>query len=130
MRPALAWFGFARGASRVGGVVSALSCSPGRRPAHVGGEFGWIAGFALWIGSIALGATMLAIGDFPLPVGLAITIAAPLAMIGLPAGLPMSPPKRLDLVVRAGIVLFGLGWSGAGLSLLAAQPAEGVLGTA
>ena len=51
-----------------------------------GGEFGYFAGIALWIGSATLGAVMLAIRVFPLGVGLAFTITAPLAMIGLLAG--------------------------------------------
>lgn len=128
VRPALAWFGFA--AAFIGwgvGVTSIVLATAGVLPPS-GGELGWIAGFALWIGSIALGATMLAIGAFPLPVGLAITIGAPLAMIGLAVGRADVTADALDIVVRAGIILFGLGWSGAGLSLLTGQPREGVLG--
>ena len=49
-------------------------------------------------------------------------------MIGLLAGRADVPADALDLVSEAGIILFGLGWLVAGLSLLTAQPEEGVLG--
>ncbi len=130
VRPGLAWLGF--GAAFIGwgvGATSIILATTGVLPPS-GGELGWVAGFALWVGSIVLGATMLAIGAFPLTVGLAITIGAPLAMIGLAIGRADVSADVLDLVVRAGIILFGLGWSGAGLSLLTGQPREGVLGPA
>lgn len=70
---------------------------------------------------------MLAIGLFPWPVGLAFAVGAPLAMIGLAISLTATPPATLEFLALTGIVLNGLGWFGAGLSLLAAQPRGGVL---
>jgi hypothetical protein len=70
---------------------------------------------------------MLAIAVFPVPVGLAFTIGAPLAMIGLLIGAGAAAPEALSFVSQAGIVLYAVGWLGAGLSLLIAQPREGVL---
>ena len=130
VRPGLAWFGFA--AAFIGWGVGATSLAlttAGVLPPS-GGELGWVAGLAIWIGSVALGASMLAIGSFPLAVGLAITVGAPLSMLGLVGGLANETAGVLDIVTRAGIVLSGLGWMGAGLSLLTAQPREGVLGSA
>ena len=130
VRPGLAWFGFAVGILPwLMGIVSMLLSWAGALPPS-GGELGWVNAFALWIGSTVLGATMLAIRVFPMPVCLAITIAAPLAMIGLAVGGAEASSDLLDFLSRAGIVLYGIGWAGAGLSLLAAQPRDGVLGTA
>ena len=129
VRPALAWLGFA--AALVGlvtGVVSLILSWTGELPPS-GGEFGHLSGVALWIGSTALGAVMLAIAIFPLPVGLAFTIGAPLAMIGLLVGNLEGSSEVLQTVSLAGIVLYAVGWVGAGFSLLVAQPREGILGT-
>lgn len=127
-RPSLAWFGFAAGLIGFGsGLISFALSAAGVLPPS-GGEFGYLSGVALWIGSTALGATMLAIGIFPLSACLAITVGAPLAMIGLLAGNVETTADMLGIVTRGGIVLYGLGWVGVGIGLLTAQPREGVLG--
>jgi hypothetical protein len=130
VRPGLAWFGFAAMiVPWLVGILAMLLSWAGVLPPS-GGEFAWAGAFGLWIGSTVFGATMLAIRVFPMPVGLAITIAAPLAMIGLALGKAEASADVLNFLSRAGIVLYGLGWVGAGLSMLTAQPREGVLGTA
>jgi hypothetical protein len=130
VRPGLAWFGFAAGILPwLMGIVSMLLSWAGVLPPS-GGEVAWVGAFGMWIGTTILGATMLAIRVFPMPVGLAITIAAPLAMIGLAMGRADASVDLLNFLSRAGVVLVGLGWAGAGVSMLTAQPREGVLGTA
>lgn len=128
VRPGLAWFGFLAGFLAWGiGIAGIILSTVGVLPPS-GGEPGFFAGILLWIGSTALGATMLAIGVFPILASLALTIGAPLAMIGLFLGLTSLQATPLVVASQAGIVLFGLGWVGVGLSLLTAQPREGVLG--
>ena len=129
-RPILAWFGFAAALFGLAtGVTSLVLSGVGALPPS-GGEFGYLSGVALWIGSTVLGAVMLAIAVFPMPVGLAFAIGAPLGMIGLLVGNLEASSDVLQTVSLAGIVLYALGWIGAGISLLVAQPQEGVLGHA
>ena len=130
VRPGLAWMGFAAALlGLVAGISGFVLAAAGVLPAS-GGEYGFVSALALWIGSTVLGATMLAIRVLPVPVGLAITIGAPVAMIGLIAGRGGAASDALDVVAQLGIVIYAFGWVGVGLSLLAAQPREGVLGPA
>ncbi len=128
VRPALAWFGFLVPLlALVWGIGFVVLTRVGVLPTN-GGEIGYFAGIALWIGSATLGAVMLTIRVFPVGVGLAFTITAPVAMIGLLAGRAIASGSVLDVVSQAGIVAYALAWLVAGWSLLAAQPQEGVLG--
>ena len=128
VRPALAWFGFLIPLfALVWGIGFVLLTRVGVLPTS-GGEFGYFANIALWIGSATLGAVMLAIKVFPLGVGLVFTITAPVAMIGLLAGRAIAQGSVLDIVSQLGLVVYALGWLVVGWSLLAAQPQEGVLG--
>jgi hypothetical protein len=130
VRPALAWLGFALGLlGLVSGIGFVILTRVGAIPTS-GGEAGWLAGIALWVGASALGAVMLAIRVFPTLAGLAFAIGSPLAMLGLLANAATLTGGALDLLGQVGIVVYALGWLGIGWSLLAAQPAEGVLGTA
>jgi hypothetical protein len=127
VRPALAWFGFLVPLLALAwGIGFVLLTRVGVLPTS-GGEFGFFAGIALWIGSATLGAVMLAIRVFPLGVGLAFTITAPIAMIGLLAGREIADGSPLEIVSLAGLVVYAVAWLIAGWSLLAAQPQEGVL---
>jgi hypothetical protein len=127
VRPGLAWFGFLVPLlALVWGIGFVLLTRVGVIPTS-GGEFGYFAGIALWIGSATLGAVMLAIRVFPTVVGLAFTITAPIAMIGLLAGRAIAPGSALEILSQAGLVVYALAWMITGWSLLAAQPQEGVL---
>ena len=128
VRPALAWFGFVAALFGLGMAIASLALGMAGELPPFGGEFAYLGGVAMFIGSTALGAVMLAIAVFPMPVGLAFTIGAPLAMIGLLIGAGADAPDALSFVSQGGIVLYALGWIGVGLSLLVAQPREGVLG--
>jgi hypothetical protein len=127
VRPGLAWFGFLVALlALVWGIGFVLLTKVGVIPTS-GGEFGYFASIALWIGSATLGAVMLAIRVFPTVAGLAFTIAAPVAMIGLLAGRTIAPGSVLEIVSQVGLVIYALAWIVVGWSLLAAQPQEGVL---
>lgn len=128
VRPALAWFGFLVPLlALVWGIGFVLLTRVGILPTG-SGELGYFANIALWIGSATLGAVILAIRVFPVAVGLAFTITAPVAMIGLLAGRAIAPGSILEVVSQVGLVVYALGWLVVGWSLLAAQPQEGVLG--
>ncbi|MEO8252247.1 MAG: hypothetical protein ABI578_07210 [Chloroflexota bacterium] len=130
LRPPLAWLGFAAGVAGFGiGIANVVLSTAGVLPPS-GGEFGFVAGFALWVGSIVLGATVLAIGRYPMAAGLALTIGASLAMIGLSVGRAEATADMFSIVSQAGILLYAAGWVGVGAGLLTAQPQEGVLGPA
>jgi hypothetical protein len=125
VRPALAWFGFAvAGLGLVWGIGFVVLTRAEILPSD-SVELGNLATVALFLGSAGLGAVMLAIGAFPVVVGLAFAIGAPTAMVDLVGG-----GIILGLVAQLGIVLYAFGWLGAGWSLITAQPAEGVLGPA
>ena len=129
VRPGLAWLGFVPmllglTAGLTSMVLSAIQILP-----PTGGEFGYVAGIALWIGATAFGATMLAIRAFPMLIGMAFSVAAPIAMIGLFARNAVTARDALDLVAQLGIVLFALAWIGVGASLFTRQPRQGVLGS-
>jgi hypothetical protein len=51
-------------------------------------------------------------------------------MMGLVGGRDLAPGSFLELVAQVGLVVFALAWLATGWSLVAAQPEEGVLGTA
>jgi hypothetical protein len=127
VRPVLAWFGFVAALFGLAMAIASIALGLAGELPPLGGEFAYLGGVALFIGSAVLGAVMLAIAVFPMPVGLAFTIGAPLAMIGLLIGAGAAAPEALSFVSQAGIVLYAVGWLGAGLSLLIAQPREGVL---
>jgi Flp pilus assembly protein protease CpaA len=57
-------------------------------------------------------------------------MSAPLALLDLVASNSGVASDTLAIVSQVGIVLFAMGWLGAGWSLVAAQPEEGVLGPA
>ncbi|HEY8178642.1 MAG TPA: hypothetical protein VIH19_08625 [Candidatus Limnocylindria bacterium] len=127
-RPGLAWFGFVPLLlGLTAGITSIVLSSVGVLP-PTGGEFGYVAGIALWIGAAAFGAAMLAIRVFPMLVGLAFSLAAPLAMIGLFARNAVTARGALDIAAQLGIVLFALAWIGVGASLFTRRPHQGVLG--
>jgi hypothetical protein len=128
VRPALAWFGFLVPLLALAwGIGFVLLTRVGILPTS-GGEWGYFANIALWIGSATLGAVMLAIRVFPTVVGLAFTITAPIATIGLLAGRTIEPGSVLEILTLVGLLVYALGWLVVGWSLLAAQPQEGVLG--
>lgn len=129
-RPGLAWLGFVLAlVGLVSGIAFVILTRLGVIPTS-GGELGWLAGIALWIGSSVLGAVMLTIGVFALPTGLAFVLGSPIAMLGLLAGAASLAGGALDVLGQVGIIMYALGWLGVGWSLLAAQPQEGVLGPA
>ena len=130
VRPGLAWLGFAFALVGLGsGIAFVFLTRIGVIPTN-GGELGWLAGIALWIGASVLGAVMLAIAAFPTLIGLAFAVGSPIAMLGLLAGAATLSGGVMDLLGQVGIVIFALGWLGIGWSLLTLQPREGVLGTA
>ena len=123
VRPGLAWFGFAAALPGItlGGFAATLAAAGMPESPFARGEFVFVAGVALWVGSAILGATMLAIRAFPMPVGLALTIASPLALIGLELHDPATAFGIPSGLSQVGLVLYGLAWIGAGISLLSAQ---------
>lgn len=130
VRPGLAWFGFlAAGAALVFGFAGSTLSLAGVLPPS-GGEYGFVSGLGLWIGSVVLGATMLTIRVFPTVVGLLISVSAPLAMLGLVVGRADASAEAMGIAALAGALLYGVAWMGIGVSLLTAQPREGVLGPA
>jgi hypothetical protein len=129
-RPLLAWLAFAVTLVGLGwGITGIVLSGAGVLPPS-GGEFSYLGGVVLWLGLTALGAAMLTIRVFPVVVGLALAIGAPIGMIGLLANNAGTAGSVLDVVAQLGIVLVALGWVGAGISLVTAQPQEGVLGPA
>lgn len=128
VRPGLAWFGFVAAlVGLVAGIVGFALSAAGVLP-ESGGEYGFVSGLALWIGAVVLGASMLAIRVFPTIVGLAMSVSAPIAMLGLVVQRADASADAIQAIALAGIVLFGLAWIGVGVSLLTAQSREGVLG--
>jgi len=130
IRPGLAWLGFVAAFIPLGwGIVGIVLSPMVAVPQLMAGELGYLAGAALWIGSVVLGATLLAIRVFPTVVGLLLTVSSPVAMIGLLVGNTPGAGQALQLFAQGGILLFAVAWVGIGLSLLTAQPREGVLGS-
>jgi len=120
--PALAWICFVPAlvayafslAAVLGPAVGAnLPLIGGRNPSFVAQE-----GF--WITSALFGAGTFAIGVLPRPAALALTIGAPLAMIGMFIGNSGGP--NLELAARVGVVAYGVSFVWLGLSGWTAQP--------
>jgi len=128
VRPGLAWLGFVPMLLGLMAGLTSMLLSAMQILPPTGGEFGYLAGIALWIGSTAFGATILAIRAFPTLIGIAFSVAAPIAMIGLFARNAVTARDALDLVAQLGIVLFALAWIGVGASLFTRQARQGVLG--
>ncbi|HEY7738220.1 MAG TPA: hypothetical protein VIC63_04235 [Candidatus Limnocylindria bacterium] len=130
VRPALAWLGFLLGLlGLVSGIGFVLLTRVGVIPTDAN-EVGFLVGLALWIGSSALGAVMLAIRVFPTLVGLALVIGSNIAVLGLFAAGSPNAGEALDILGQVGILVYAAAWLGIGVSLLVAQPQEGVLGPA
>jgi hypothetical protein len=127
VRPALAWLAFAIPfLGLFSGIAFVVLTRIGVLPTS-GGELGYWTAISLWIGAAALGAAILAFRVLPVVVGLAFTMSAPLALLDLVASNSGVASDTLAIVSQVGIVLFAMGWLGAGWSLLSAQPEEGVL---
>lgn len=130
VRPALAWVAIALPfLSLFSGIAFVVLTRVGVIPTS-GGELGYFVAIALWIGAAALGAAILAFRVLPVAVGIVFTMSAPLALLDLVAANSGVQSDTLALVSQIGIVLYALGWLGTGWSLIAAQPEEGVLGSA
>jgi hypothetical protein len=128
--PALAWLAFAVPfLSLFWGIAFVVLTRIGVLPTS-GGELGYWAAISLWIGAAALGAAILTFRVLPVVVGLAFVMSAPLALLDLVASNSGVSSDTLAIVSQVGIVLFALGWLGAGWSLVAAQTEEGLLGPA
>jgi hypothetical protein len=128
VRPALAWVGFTIPFLSLGwGIAFVALTRVGFLPTS-GGEFGYWAAISLWIGAAALGAAILTFRALPVAVGLAFVMSAPLALLDLVASNSGVASDTLAIVSQIGIVLFAVGWLGAGWNLVVAQPAEAVLG--
>ncbi|MEX1277543.1 MAG: hypothetical protein WEI16_00625, partial [Chloroflexota bacterium] len=74
VRPVLAWFGFVAALFGLAMAIASIALGLAGELPPLGGEFAYLGGVALFIGSAVLGAVMLAIAVFPMPVGLAFTI--------------------------------------------------------
>ena len=129
VRPALAWTGFAAGlgALLLGVVAIGVSLAGGPIPQQTAGILGFVAAAILWIGFSVVGATMLAVRVFPMPIGLAMTTASTMALVGLNLRHPDVGLGIISALAQIGIALYAVAWIGIGLSLVAAQPREGVL---
>lgn len=119
--PVLAWIGFGPAlvayAISLAGVIGFIDAT---MPSIGGRQFGFFAQEAFWITSALFGAVTLAIGVLPRAAALALTIGAPLAMIGLFLG--PSPEPMISLAARVGVILYGLGLIWLGLSVWTAHP--------
>ena len=120
--PALAWVGFVPAllayafslVALLGPVVGAtLPAIGGRNP-------GFAAQEAFWITSALFGAVTFAIGVLPRSAALALTIGAPLAMIGMFIGNSAEP--ILAPAARIGVIVYGVSLVWLGLSGWTAQP--------
>ncbi len=131
IRPALAWTGFGAGlvALLLGVVSIGVSLAGAPISQQTAGVFGFVAGAILWIGFSVVGATMLAARVFPMPIGLGMTIASTMALVGLNLRDPDVGLGIISALAQVGIALYAVAWIGIGLSLVAAQPREGVLAT-
>ena len=122
--PLLAWVGFvpalaAYALSLTGVLASFVDAA---LPGIAGRSFGVFAQEAFWITSALFGAVTLAIGTLPRPAALALTIGAPLAMIGIFIG--SSPEPVLAALARVGVILYGgsLIWLGLSVWTAHARP--------
>lgn len=120
--PLIAWIGFvpalaAYGLSLAGVLGSLLDVT---LPDIAGRSFGFFAQQAFWITSALFGAMTLAIGVLPRAAAVALTIGAPLAMIGMFLG--PSPEPVWAVLARAGVILYGGSFVWLGLSVWTAHP--------
>jgi hypothetical protein len=130
VRPALAWVAVALPfLSLFSGIAFVVLTRVGILPTS-GGELGYFTAISLWIGAAALGAAILTFRALPVAVGIAFTMSAPLALLDLVASSSGVQSDALAIASEVGIVLYAVAWLGAGWSLVAAQPEEGVLGPA
>jgi hypothetical protein len=120
--PALAWIGFA--SALLAYVISLVgvfgSLADANLPSIAGQRFGVFAQEAFWVSSAVFGAVTLAIGILPRVAALALTIGAPLAMIGMFLG--PSPEPVLALIARLGVIMYGGSLIWLGLSVWSAHP--------
>jgi len=121
--PALAWIGFLPAlAAYAFSLVALLAPVAGATLPTIGGRNpGFVAQEAFWITSALFGAVTLAIGVLPRPAALALTIGAPLAMIGMFIGNSAEP--ILAPAARLGVLAYGVSLAWLGLSGWMAQPA-------
>jgi hypothetical protein len=89
-------------------------------PSIASQRFGVFAQEAFWVTSAVFGAVTLAIGILPRFAALALTIGAPLAMIGIFIG--PSPELALTLIARVGLILYGGSLIWLGLSVWSPPP--------
>jgi hypothetical protein len=120
--PALAWIGFVPALVAYSfSLVALLGPVMGTTLPAIGGRnLGFVAQEAFWITSALFGAVTFAIGVLPRPAALALTIGAPLAMIGMFIG--NSPEPTLQLAARLGVIAYGASLVWLGLSGWTAQP--------
>lgn len=127
VRPNVAWPAFV--AIVFGGVVGSSSVTMSMWGGGIpGSDFGLLQAIGLWVGSVVMGAAILAIGVIPRPVGVAFVIGSALAMIGPIAGEALSSSEILTGLSRSGVVVYALGWIVAGVSLQSARPEPGLTG--
>ena len=81
---------------------------------------GFVAQEAFWITSALFGAVTFVIGVLPRPAALALTMGAPLAMVGMFIGTSVEP--FLAPAARIGVITYGVGLVWLGLSGWMAQP--------
>jgi len=120
--PTLAWIGFIPAVLAYGlSLVALWGPVAGMTLPSIGGrQFGFVAQEAFWITSALFGAVTLAIGLLPRPAALALTIGAPLAMIGMFLG--SSPEPVPALAARVGVAAYGVSLVWLGLSVWTAHP--------
>ena len=120
--PAIAWIGFLPAFVAYGMSVLAVigSLADASLPPIAGRSFGFFAQEAFWITSALFGAVTLIISVLPRPAALALTIGAPLAMIGMFSG--SSPEPVLGPLARIGVILYGASLIWLGLSVWTVRP--------
>lgn len=120
--PALAWIGFLPALLAYAfSLVAVLGPVVGMTLPAVGGRNpGFVAQEAFWITSALFGVVTFAIGVLPRPAALALTIGAPLAMIGMFIGNSVGP--TLEFAARVGVIAYGTSLIWLGLSGWTAQP--------
>jgi hypothetical protein len=120
--PALAWISFAPAfLAYTFSLVALLAPMVDVTLPTIGGRSpGFVAQEGFWITSALFGGVTFAIGVLPRPAALALTIGAPLAMIGMFIGNSGEP--ILELAARLGVVAYGASLVWLGLSGWTAQP--------
>lgn len=120
--PALAWLGFVPALlAYTFSLVALLAPVVGATMPAIGGRNpGFVAQEAFWITSALFGAVTFAIGALSRPAALALTIGAPLAMIGMFIGNSAEP--ILGPAARIGVITYGVSLVWLGLSVWTARP--------